>query len=246
MSTQVLPFSFDAKGIVVLSDADMVASAYIDGALRTEVGVHDALTVIEWGKTVPAIRAHTLEVPNSVTNWVDGLDISIDGKVAFVVDTKGSLPRSIQQVSNVQTDLPLGNTLYAIDVADPANPKLLDRIGFGKELISVDVNPVSGALLVVNREAGKEVAFVSWEDGRFGEVKLHAVTHRDRVVTHGSWHPNGQYFGLSMEPQAEIAFYAYGEQRIEAVGGPLKAGSYPGAGKFSNNGKYYLVPDLKW
>ncbi|MCU0449701.1 MAG: hypothetical protein MUC97_07615, partial [Bernardetiaceae bacterium] len=81
-----VPFRFDAKALLVLSDADMVASAYADGQLRTEPGVDDQLTVVNWQPGAPTLRQ--LPVPNSVTNWVNGLAISPDGQTAFVVDTR--------------------------------------------------------------------------------------------------------------------------------------------------------------
>ncbi|MEM8908464.1 MAG: hypothetical protein AAGD05_11505, partial [Bacteroidota bacterium] len=244
--TQKLPFDFEAKGLLILSDADMVASAYIDGVLNTDPKVVDALTVVQWDTLASGIHCQELQVPNSVTNWVNGMDITEDGQTAFVIDTKGSLPRSMQKVKNVFEDLPNGNMLYAIDLSDLQRPVLLDQIRVGQNPLSVDVNPQTGELLVVNREKGNEINMVTWEGQQFGEIRSEALSGEERVATHGSWHPSGNYFGLTLEPTMEVAFYEVSATAIAPFGVAVKAGSYPGAASFSKNGRYYLVPDLKW
>ncbi|MEO0338910.1 MAG: hypothetical protein AAF242_06825 [Bacteroidota bacterium] len=245
--SQKLPFHFDAKGLVVLSDADMVASAYIDGQLKTEQGVTDALSAIRMDSILDQINISTLEVPNSVTNWVNGMDISNDGRYAFVVDTKGSLPRSVQKVGNVFEDLPTGNRLFAIDLSDITHPKQVAQLNIPQTPLSVDVHPVSGDLLIVCGEKGKEVLIVKWNDGQFEEMKVYDMGMPDNVITHGSWHPEQAIFGLTLEKSQEVAFFEVNpEGELQANGKPVKAGTYPGAAVFSNKGKYYLVPDLKW
>lgn len=245
-NAQKLPFTFNAKGLLVLSDADMVASAYIDGKLQTEPGIHDQLTLIAWGDEVSALQLNSIEVSNSVTNWVNALDIANDGNFAFVVDTRGALPRDIQQVSNVAEDLPMGKTLYAIDIRDLRRPKIIDSILVNEYPLSVDVNPVTGQLLIVGKEKGKEIVLVDWTNQGFGEIISPKVNVDQNGITHGSWHPSGTYFGITLEPSMQIAFFKLESQKITPLGKALKVGSYPGAATFSKNGKFYLVPNLRW
>ncbi|MEM6319363.1 MAG: hypothetical protein AAF960_16950 [Bacteroidota bacterium] len=246
LAAQRLPFNFDAKAIITLSDADMVSSAYIDGHLKTEPGVTDALTVIRWDSLVTQIDVQSLEVPNSVTNWVDGMDISNDGKVAFVIDTKKSLPRSIQQVSNVSEGLPDGNILYAIDIANLSQPKLIAHIQVGNNPLSVDVNPKNGHLLVINRENNNEINIIPWQNNQFGLIEILALNDPENVITHGNWHPNGQDFAVTIEPAMAVQFYRNTTDGIATNGDRLSLGGYIGAGQFSKNGQYYLIPDLQW
>ena len=244
---QKLPFNFTAEKLLVLSDADMAPSAYIDGRLKTENGVEDALSVIQWGDSVAAIKAHELHIPNSVTNWVDGMDVSTDGRIAFVIDTKKSLPRSVQKVQNVFVDLPNGSEVYAIAISGSENPRLLDSVKVPENPLAISVNPETGGLLVICREQGKEINLIRWQGDAFGEVTTQSLKQVENAVTHGVWHPDGKHFALTLEPASEIQFYSVDkDNQIEGMGKTVKAGSFAGAGKFSNNGAYYLVPDLKW
>ncbi|BFP40730.1 lactonase family protein [Flavobacteriaceae bacterium GF1] len=244
---QKLPFDFTAKKLLVLSDADMVSSAYIDGHLKTESGVADALTVINWGDSVAKIEDQRLHIPNSVTNWVDGMDIALDKKVAFVIDTKKSLPRSIQNVENVFTDLPDGSAVYAVAISDTEAPKLLDSIKVPGNPLAISVNPKTGNLLVICREKGKEINLIDWQGDSFGAIHTQSLEVGENAATHGSWHPDGKHFAVTLEPASEIQFYSLGKNnQIANMGQAVKAGTFAGAGKFSKNGAYYLVPDLKW
>ena len=244
---QKIPFNFEAKGMVVLSDADMVSSAYLDGNLKTENGVLDALTVVKWDSLAQNLRVRSLNVPNSVTNWVDGMDVSMDSKVAFVIDTRGSLPRSIDKIKSVRGELPKGNMLYAIDISDLENPFLLDRIKVGEEPLSVDVNPVTGELLIINNDEGNDINLIQWNGNKFGALQSFAFDSGNYNVTHANWHPSGKYFGATLEPKAnKVAFFERSEGGISQIGKSIKVGSNPGPARFSKNGDYYVIPDLKW
>jgi DNA-binding beta-propeller fold protein YncE len=240
-SAQKLPFNFEARGILTLSDADMLASAYADGKLGTEIGIQDQLSLIQWNKKLESIQ--TLEIPNSVTNWVNALDISADGKTAFVVDTRGSLPRSVQQVQNVFTDLPPANNLYAIDIQDLNKPKMIAKIEVGISPLSVSVNPKDATLLICSAEKGKEIVLVEWKNGNFGQKKTFAQDHK---ISHANWHPSGNYLGITLENTQQIAFFSYEKLQIKPCGKPMSIAGFLGAGLFSPNGKFYVVPNLNW
>ncbi|MEM1338641.1 MAG: hypothetical protein AAF634_06960 [Bacteroidota bacterium] len=247
VKAQQLPFNFTAEKLLVLSDADMVPSAYIDGRLKTENGVEDAFSVIQWGDTVSKIVTQELHIPNSVTNWVDGMDISLDKKVAFVIDTKRALPRSIRKVENVFTDLPNGSEVFAIAISGTAAPRVLDRIRVPENPLAISVHPKTGNLLVICREQHKEINLIGWNGSAFGEVLTKSLNTEKNTATHGIWHPGGKHFAVTLEPSSEIQFYRVeGASKIATFGKSVKAGTYAGAGKFSKNGTYYLVPDLKW
>ncbi|MCU0445733.1 MAG: hypothetical protein MUE85_12540 [Microscillaceae bacterium] len=201
---QKLPFQFDAKGLLVLSDADMVASAYADGKLKTEQGVDDQLSIIKWGVNLEDFNLKTLAIPNSVTNWVNGLALANDGKTAFVIDTRGSLPRSVQQVKDVFTDLPAGKTLYAIDISDLQNPNIRDKIEVGSTPLSVDVNPLNQTLLICGVEKGREIQLIEWQNGKFGKIHSFAQDHK---ITHANWHPSGKFIGITLEKTQQVQFY---------------------------------------
>jgi DNA-binding beta-propeller fold protein YncE len=242
-NAQKLPFKFDAKALLTLSDADMVASAYGDGKLQTEKGVEDAFTVIKIGQNIADFQSKSLEVPNSVTNWVNGLAISTDNKTAFVVDTRGGLPRKVQQVKNVFEELPPGKTLYAIDISDLSKPKVIAKTQVGATPLSVDVNRLYGSLLICGSEKGKEIIVVEWQNGKFGKQTTFAQAGK---VTHANWHPSGKYFGVTLENTKQIQFFSFEKGTVAQLGDPVSISGFPGAALWSPNGKFYIVPNLNW
>lgn len=247
---QRLPFSFKAKTLLVLSDADMAASAYIDGRLKRDEQ-HDALTLIQWSDSVQHIRTSRVQVANSVTNWVKALDVTPDQKVAFVAETRGSAPKGVEQVKNVSVDLPAGSRLFAIDLNDPTRLRLQDSVLVGSVPLTAAVHPTGKWIATVTREPGREITLVSWQQGKFGRIYSFPAetppSSKNRRVTDVSWHPSGQYVAVTVEDTHEILFYRFDSVTMSlSPWGRLSTGSYPGAGQFTPNGRYYIVPDLKW
>ena len=60
---------FDAQKLIVLSDADMAASAYVDGRLLRVPGDQDELSLIDFSSSDTLNNHTTLPVSNSDTNW---------------------------------------------------------------------------------------------------------------------------------------------------------------------------------
>lgn len=245
---QKLPFNFNAKGILALSDADMVASAYADGKLNSEAGINDMFSTITVGDNIQDIKVKNIHVPNSVTNWVNGMTISKDQKTAFVIDTRGSLPSKVQQVKNVFEDLPSGNTLYAIDISDLTNPKIVSKIAVGSTPLSVDVNPLNETILIACAEKGKELVLIEWKNKKFGKLNTHSFKGAtEQKVTHANWHPSGKYLGITLENIKSVQFFKVpSNSEITALGNPVNINGLPGASAFSPNGKFYIVPNLNW
>lgn len=247
LSAQRLPFNFDARALLVLSDADMAASAYVDGILHTEPGVYDALTAIQIDSLAPQWTLQKLPVPNSVTNWPKGMALSLDHKTAFVVDTRGGLPRNVQQTKDLFHELPPGKYVRAIDISDPERLREIAHIQVPELPLAVDVHPQTGQLLVVSRSPGKEIALIDWTGNSFGQISVHDLALGTQVTTYGQWHPSGNYFSVTIESLQQVAFYRLTTSHgFEPLGDPVSAGSFPGATLFSKNGQYCIVSDLKW
>jgi hypothetical protein len=81
----------------------MAASAYVGGNLKTTPNEFDIFSVIKWQNLASDISVKSLNIPNSVTNLPKGLEVSPDDRTAFVASTRGSMPRTMQQVSESYT-----------------------------------------------------------------------------------------------------------------------------------------------
>jgi hypothetical protein len=246
--TQRLPFNFTAKGILCLSDADMVASAYIDGNLKTDPTEFDTFSAIKWQNSASDISVKSLNVPNSVTNLPKGLEVSPDGRTAFVASTRGSLPRSMQQVKNILTDLPALTKIYAIDISDLNKPRLLDSIDVGRIPLSIDMRTNGDMLAIVTEQANNEVALVEWKNNRFASVnKYPSGFYGKSRISDCEWDPTGKYLAVTLEETSQVALYYI---RIvpkgiafKLYGEPLTVGTSLGLGHWTPDGRFYLMSD---
>jgi 6-phosphogluconolactonase (cycloisomerase 2 family) len=245
---QRLPFNFNAKGILALSDADMAASAFIDGNLKTTAHEVDQFSAIKWQNTATNLGVKYLNIPNSVTNFPKGLEVSHDGKTAFVVSTRDGLSRNIQQVKNILTDLPALSKIYAVDISDLSNPRLLDSIDVGHIPLSIDMRTNGDILAVVTEQANNEIVLVEWKNSRFASVNKYpsGFTGKSRTVD-CEWDPTGKYLAVSLEETKQIALYYI---RIfpkgvafKQYGEPVTLGKSPSLGHWTPDGRFYLVSD---
>jgi DNA-binding beta-propeller fold protein YncE len=249
--SQQLPFSFDAKAILALSDADMVASAYTDGFLHRDKMAQDAFSVIQMGKNRADVRVSKIYVPNSVNNWTKGLDKSSDGKFAFVAAAREATPDTATLFASQLN----GKYLYAVDIQNFHQPVVADRVEIGTFPLAVQSNARGNLLATATNDRNKEITLVEWRGTHFGKIWhfAHGVSTKNYArVTDISWHPSGQFLAVTLEENqsGHIAFYKIHQQQdtfyISPIGNPLlHIGRLPGAGQFSPDGKFYFVPDLK-
>ena len=99
---------------LAISDADMPASAYVDGKLivgSCHGEEKDTLTVIKLPLTISGtpdrdVEMSELDLPNSVIGSPFALAVSPDGGVAYVLETFGEAPEGVESVANVFDDFP--------------------------------------------------------------------------------------------------------------------------------------------
>ena len=75
------PLPFEGRALVVLSDADMVASAYVDGFLGPREG-EDMLSVIPLGHHPRDLKASQVRVSNSAAGPPAAVAVTPDRQVA--------------------------------------------------------------------------------------------------------------------------------------------------------------------
>lgn len=118
-------FDFKGRYIVAVSDADMVASAYLDDHLGSVEG-KDALSVIRLDKPVNELKATTTEASNSVTGPPSSVAVSPDGHYAIVIETRGQRPTN--KPEPLLSDLPPGKIITVIDLSNLDHSKVLQRM----------------------------------------------------------------------------------------------------------------------
>ena len=242
---------FQGQYIVSASDADMVASAYVDGDLGPREG-RDALSIIRLDGDPRDWTAVEVEAPNSVAGPPAVVDISPDGRFAFVIETWTQRPEG--DGPHGFGDLAHGNRLFVFDLADPDAPALIQtvetperpeavRVNSRGDLVAVSINPDG---------AGREtpLAIYRFQDGRIGAVSTPAIDgwdpDRDRLMDI-DWHPEENVLALLNETEADLRFARVADDLTVAVfGNVVDVERAPFRVEFTPDGRHAVVNGLYW
>ena len=244
--------NFAGQALLVASDADMVATAYGDAKLDRVPGIEDALTVVDLPLNPEQPAIASLPVSNSVMSWPQIIAVSPDGQRAYVAEVRSRPSHGINEFDDID-QMPAGSQLTVVDITDYADPKVVESVNVGLNPEHLSISP-NGKLLAVNsNEPGKELLIVKLRaDGRLGERTYLPMpydgTREDNQTP--IWHPSGEYLAITQNRNRRVAFYRVqqvnGTIRLERLGDPLAVGNYLSHPRFTRDGRFLLVPDLKW
>lgn len=239
---------FQGRYLVSISDADMVASAYVDGQLGPREG-SDALSVIPLQGDYRSWKAREVVVSNSVAGPPTAVDVSPDGRWAFVVESFSQASENAATFS----DLTVGNSLTVVDLNDPNNPKVRQRINIGKRPESVNVSPKGDYIAVTLHPPGeRKIALVPFSNGNLGKPSYYPIPGIDAEErgSHAEWHPSGNYLAVTLVNSNRVIFLRVSNQGnsplIEPWGEPIIVSKYPFMGRFTPDGRHFLVVNLYW
>ena len=248
------PPTFAGRSLLVASDADMVATAYADAKLDRVPGIVDTLSVIPLPLAAETPQVAAIPVSNSVMSWPQVIAVAPDGQRAYIVEVRSPPPEGIQALDNIDA-MPAGQTLTVIDIADPAQPRRLEEIAVGHNPEHISISP-DGRFLAINlEEPGRELLIIQLlADGRLGQRTYLAITEgpEDEPGNRAAvWHPSGQFLAMTQGSDRDVAFYAIqvngdGAIELQPYGEPLRVGNHLSNGRFTADGQFFLVPDLKW
>ncbi|WP_064196918.1 MULTISPECIES: YncE family protein [Emticicia] len=245
--------NFNAKGIVAISDADMAASAFVDGRLFKEKGSKDMLSIIKLPVEKYSDEIKSLVVSNSALSSNKNIVVSPVHPIAYVVENRGVPTETINEIRNLNTELPAGGFISVVDISDLTQPKVLYKFPTGKNPISVDISPNGEYLALCSEEYGKELQVLELDPtGKPIRIINKPQDFPSGRITDLTWHPNNNFIAFSMEDSKEVGLLKVTRDgpttkiiRLDLVGKTLKVGQHPSAGQFTPDGKYYLVPDIK-
>ena len=188
---------FEARGIIAVSDADQAASALVDGKLYKEKGVKDAFASVKLPLGISYDEVKTVVVSNSVFNRAKSLIISPVYQLAYVLESRTMVADNVNELRNLQEDLPSGGFITVIDIADIARPKVLYKFPTGKNPTSIDISPKGDYLVLCAEEEGKELQVLELDSGG----KPVRIIHKPQglptgKITDVSWHPNDNYIAI--------------------------------------------------
>ena len=248
---------FTGQALLVASDADMVATAYADAKLDRVSGIEDVLTVVELpleltrpNSTKPAISS--IQVSNSVMSWPQIIAVSPDGERAYVAEVRSRPADGIQEFESID-QMPEGAHITVVDIANRAQPKIIESVNVGRNPEHLSISP-NGRFLAVNlNEPGRELLIVELQDdGRLGQrsyfpMEMDGSRQDNRAAI---WHPSGRYLAMTQDRNSRVGFYQVqmtdGTISVTSVGEPLTLGNHLSHARFTTDGRFLLVPDLKW
>lgn len=241
------PFDFKGRYLVSVSDADMLASAYVDGKLGFREGA-DALSVVPLAGDYRNWKATEIGVSNSVAGPPASVCVSPDGRWAFVIETFAS-PAAAGKTFG---DLPIGNLLTVVDLQNPAKPVVTESIKIGARPESIAVNPAGNLLAVTLHPPNeKPIALIPFANGKLGQPTYHQIPSldRDERISHAEWHPSGEFMAGTLTHSNRVIFFKVKTNNgltIESHGNPLYVGKYPFSAKFTPDGKHLVANALYW
>jgi hypothetical protein len=243
---------FAGRALLVASDADMVATAYADAKLNRIPGVEDALTAVKLplAPTNPIITP--LQVSNSVMSWPQIIAVSPNGQRAYVAEVRSRPADGIQEFDKID-QMPDGSKVTVVDIANPAQPKVIESIVVGRNPEHLSISP-DGKYLAINLDdPGHELLIAQLQaDGRLGArsyfpMKMDGTRQDNRAAI---WHPSGKFLGMTQDRNRRVGFYRInttGDKiAVEPYGEPLTVGNHLSNPRFTRDGRFFLVPDLKW
>ncbi|NOK64267.1 MAG: hypothetical protein GFH27_549423n8 [Chloroflexi bacterium AL-W] len=251
---------FDGQYLLALSDADMVATAYADGQLQQVDGIADALTIASLPLDTASPELTELRVSNSVMTWPQIMTVSPDGNTIYVVEGRPELPDDVTQFEDVQRDWPAGEILTRIDLSAGVENAVVETFPIGVNPVHLALTADGDYLAIGLRSAGEHIvenhlAIVpTAELGNPDAYHYFEVENADgeivEEISSVSWHPSGRYLGVVVDTQ-EVFFYEVshgdnGETTVEPFGERFPGGQSLSVGRFSADGRFYFVSELRW
>lgn len=248
------PFDFEGRFLITLSDADMLASAYVDGRLGPREG-SDALGLIRLGGDPQALRVIETPASNSVAGPPVAVATTPDGRFAFVVETFQPRPEG-PDANQTFADLRQGDKLRVFDLSDPDRPRMTQELAIAERPNSVSVSADGSMIAVaIHPEGGgtlTPLALIPFGDGRLGRPVYPEVPAwpRGEQLIHAEFHPTAPVLALVNETSAAVDFV----EVVEGATGPsvrrwgptVKVEKAPYVARFTPDGQYLLVNNLFW
>lgn len=246
------PIGFSGRALLVASDADMAASAYADGNLQRINDIEDTLSVVSFplqSEQAPTIAP--VSVSNSVMSWPQIIAVSPDGQRAYVVEVRSPPDPDVEALDDIE-EMPSGQRLTVIDIADVLQPTVLESVSVGRNPQHISISP-DGQFLAINvQEPDHDLVFVQLQpDGRLGDQWSVSLPDSAAQTGEGAviWHPSGEYLAMT-QGGGRVEFYAVQTTEngvsITPYGAPLNVGNHLSHARFTRDGRFLLVPDLKW
>ncbi len=186
-------------------------------------------------------------------SWPQIIATSPDGKRAYTVEVRSRPEDGIQELETID-DMPEGKLITVVDLSNPQQPKIIESVPVGRNPEHISISP-DGKLLAVNLEdKDRELLIVKLQpDGKLGERFYFPMSSEETRTDNRTaiWHPSGEYLAMTQDVNSNIGFYevtttSNEDIQVKPYGKPLEVGNHLSHPRFTANGRFLLVCDLKW
>ena len=250
IQAQTFPDYMDFQGryLAVLSDADMVASAYMDNDFGPRTSeMNDELAIVPLGNGLPG-EPYRLPVSNAVTSWPSLLALSPDGRFAYVAETDGPFSAGMTGPS----DLVPSPMVRAIRINDSLEGQVIQEVETAGRAQGLSLRPQGDLLAVniVNTERHQIGLLQVGEDGQLSNFMLADLPDVSVPPRDLKWSPDGEILAATFPADDAARFYRVnlnqGTPVVEQLGNTIITGKFPGVGHWSPDGRYFFVTNLYW
>lgn len=246
--------NFEGRFLAVLSDVDMVASAYMGPPIgpRSD-SMQDQLTLFPLHDGMPG-EPIQIPVTNAVTAWPSLMAFAPDGRTAYVAETEKPAEPDAQS----RVDLQPSGLLSVVAIDDSLQGEVVQRIETGSRAIAVSVRPQGDVLAVSTTRLGRSAntstesalpqlgLFPIGQDGRLGDMMTIALEGAESDPPHIEWSPSGEILAVTMARSDSVRFYHWDGASLSPHGSAVSTGKLPGVGHWSPNGRFFFVTHLHW
>lgn len=246
--------NFEGRFLAVLSDVDMVASAYMGPPIgpRSD-SMQDQLTLFPLRDGIPG-EAVRIPVTNAVTAWPSLMSFAPDGRTAYVAETEKPAGPDAQS----RADLEPSGLLSVIAIDDSLQGEVVQTIETGSRAIAVTVRPQGDILAVSTTRPGRPASgatqtilpqlglFPIGHDGRLGDMMTIPLEGAESDPPHIEWSPSGDLLAITMARSDSVRFYHWDGTNLRPHGNAVSTGKLPGVGHWSPNGQFFFVTHLHW
>jgi DNA-binding beta-propeller fold protein YncE len=246
--------TFDAKGLVFLSDADMSAFSIIDGKLRKSKDAKDEISTLTFPLSYgDPEQIKSDKASNSVIGSKKSIAITSNQKLAYVLEAKGETAYNTSEIDNMETNFPAGKYVTVVNIENLNSPKSLYRFPIGENPTSITIDQKNKYLAITCEEYGKEIQLFELDDaGKPMRIIKKPQNFEPGRIVDLVWHSSGDYLAYINQDEAQVGLIKVLRDgptqqiiRLESLGEPLKIGGLPSTGRFTPDGKYFLLLDKK-
>ena len=193
-------------------------------------------------------------------SWPQIIAVSPNGQRAYVAEVRARPADDIQGFEDIEA-MPAGERISIINIENPAQPQLIDTVPVGRMPEHISISPDGRFLAVDLEEPETDLSiFQINPDGTLGERSDFAIANdlpATSTPTASLWHPSGQFLAITTNSNRSgrsaasfVAFYQVIQDnqtiRLEPYSEPLAVGNHLSNARFTADGRFLLVPDLKW